>query len=275
MTVSEILNLLTGNQIAGTVFIVVVVIVVRLGVQRFLAHREGIEPEQRRRLLSNLRNSLFFVLLVGLALVWAPSLRTFALSLTAFAVAIILATKELILCISGSFVKTASGSMQVGNWVEVSGVRGEILDQTLMTTTIQELGKDQAAYEFTGRTIVLPNSIFLTVPAINEQFFKRYVFHAFQIVVDVKTNIALLEKAMVDTVNKEMGSEWEIARRYLALIEKRSGFDIQGPEPRTRIEMLDDGKVKLILTAFLPTRRAIDIEQKAMRAGLFALSKSL
>jgi len=271
--VSDVISKLAGNQISGTIILVVVAVVVRIITERHLSGRDDLEAEQRRRMLSSLRNALFFVLLVGLALIWAPSLRTFALSLTAFAVAIILATKELILCISGSLVKTTGASMRVGSWIEVNGVRGEVIDQTLMTTTIQELGKEHTAFEFTGRTIVIPNSVFLTAPVINERFFKRYVFHTFSMVVDANVNTAPIEKVLIDVVNAEMEDDIEVANRYMALIEKRSGLDLHKPEPRVHIHMQNDGKVKLSLRAFLPTKRALEIEQKAMRAGLLALSK--
>jgi len=271
--VSDVISKLAGNQISGTIILVVVAVVVRIITERHLSGRDDLEAEQRRRMLSSLRNALFFVLLVGLALIWAPSLRTFALSLTAFAVAIILATKELILCISGSLVKTTGASMRVGSWIEVNGVRGEVIDQTLMTTTIQELGKEHTAFEFTGRTIVIPNSVFLTAPVINERFFKRYVFHTFSMVVDANVNTAPIEKVLIDVVNAEMEDDIEVANRYMALIEKRSGLDLHEPEPRVHMHMQNDGKVKLSLRAFLPTKRALEIEQKAMRAGLLALSK--
>lgn len=271
----EMLTLLTNNQFAGTMIIIVLAVGVRLGVQGYLSRRGDIASDQKRRILSGVRNALFFVLLVALAMIWAPSLRTFALSLTAFAVAIILATKELILCISGSFVKTASAAMRIGSWVEINGIRGEVVDQTIMTTTLQELGKHQDSYEFTGRTIVLPNSIFLTAPVINERFHKRYVYHSFQIVTDSSVDFEPIKTAMIAAVKDAMEPEKEVAGRYQELIENRSGISIHGPEPRTRIESLNDGKVKLVVTAFLPTKRAIEIEQKAMFTGMAALRSEI
>lgn len=272
---SQIITILTSNQIAGTIILVFLAIAIRVGAERYLTHRDDVEADHRRRMLSSLRNTLFFILLIGLVFVWAPSLRTFALSLTAFAVAIILATKELILCISGSLVKSSGASMRVGSWIEVNGIRGEVIDQSLMTTTIQELGKDHGAYDFTGRTIAMPNSIFLTSSVINERFYKRYVFHTFYMVVDANIDTAPLVKIMVDAVNMEMKEHLDVAKRYIALIENRSGIDIHEPEPRVKIQMLNDGRVKLALTAFLPTRQAAEIEQKALHLGLQELRRQI
>jgi len=52
---------------------------------------------------------------------------------------------------------------------------------------------------------------------------------------------------------------------------KVAGTDIHDPEPRAKVATMNDGKVKLSVTAFLPTRKAYAIEQKALHAGLAAV----
>ena len=268
MSIQDLFGYLTGNQLAGTLVLVFCALVLRLLIERYLNRRDSLEAESRRRIISNLRNGLFFLVLVGLMMIWAPALRTFALSLTAFAVAIILATKELILCISGSFLKTTSGAMRVGHWIEVHGFRGEVVDQTLLSTRIEELGNGAGSYEFTGRTIVIPNSLFLTHPVTNERFFKRYVIHNFQLVIEAHYDPVAVEKAVLKAIDLAMKDHIEGARRYNAMIEKRAGIDIVDLEPKTHFSTTNEGRVRLQVTAFLPTRQAVQIEQKAVLAGL-------
>jgi small-conductance mechanosensitive channel len=81
--------------------------------------RTEMPPHDQRRLLVSSRNVFLFLLLVGLALIWAPQLRTLALSLTAVAVAIVVATKELILCLSGAVLRATARAFDVGDWIEV------------------------------------------------------------------------------------------------------------------------------------------------------------
>lgn len=268
-TVTDLLN----NQASATVILILVAVAVRFLAERFFASRTNVAIEDRRRVASNLRNSLIVIVLLGLMFIWAPALRTFALSLTAFAVAIILATKELILCISGALLKAASQSTRVGNWIEINGMRGEVVDQTLLSTTIQELGNSGGYYDFTGRTIILPNSIFLNTPIINERFFKRYVIHLFHLIIEPQDNIDSVEQAMLKTVSQEMEEHMEQASRYNALIEKQAGIDIVDLEPSSMISVTDLGHIKISITAFMPTKAAVPIEQKALRAGLEELRK--
>jgi len=208
------------------------------------------------------------MVVVGLVFIWAPSLRTFALSLTAFAAAIIVATKELILCLSGSFVRAASTPFRVGNWVEVQGVRGEVIDISLMTFTIQELYADGRSHEFTGRTVTFPNSVLLTTPVRNENFYNRFVFHRFMVHMDMEIDPGPVEKALCDSLLRDRAPHQEVARRYNALIEHKAGLDIMGIEPRLRLETGPEGRVRLEAVMFMPTHQAMEFEQNAVRAAL-------
>ncbi|RED44205.1 mechanosensitive ion channel family protein [Aestuariispira insulae] len=276
MSITEILKMLgdlIGNQVAASLLLIILVAVIRMIASSYLNHRTDVEGDQRRRILSNLRNGLALAVLIGLIFIWAPALRTFALSLTAFAVAIILATKELILCISGSFLNASSRAIRVGDWIEINGKRGEVVDQALMSTTIQELGTGPQAYQFTGRAIVLPNSIFLAAPVTNEQFYRRFVFHNFYIVGAENTDAQALADTMLQSVRRDMENHQELARRYIALIEKRTGVTVGEPEPKARFTTTNEGRVSVSVTAFIPTREISSIEQRAIKAGLDELQR--
>ena len=265
---SSILGALSGNQVASTIVLVLAAIIVRGLLYRYLAKRDSLANEERRLLMSNIRNALFLVVVSGVVLIGAPALRTFALSLTAFVIAIIIATKELILCLTGTLLKISSGSLKIGDWVEINGLRGEVVDQTVLTTSIQELGKDSTAYEFTGRTVTIPNSLFLTATVVNEQFFKHYVFHTFYLITAPQIDIAPIEEAMKATVEEEMKPFMDVAKRYHTLIQKKAGIEIKATTPQAKVSFLNDGKLKLSITAFLPTDESGRIEQLALRRGL-------
>lgn len=88
--------------------LILLLLLIRLGVGHAILSRTKAAPHLQRRWTTPVRNLLLFLGLIGLALISAPQLQTFALSLTAVAVAIIVATKELILYLSGSFLRASS-----------------------------------------------------------------------------------------------------------------------------------------------------------------------
>src|SRR5690606_5223471 len=105
---------------------------------RSIAGAGQLHGDQRRRIMVSVRNALLVVLIVGLVMIWGAELRVAALSAFAIAAAIVIATKELIMCISGSFLRTGSHAFKVGDRIEVGGIRGDVFDTTLLTTTLFE-----------------------------------------------------------------------------------------------------------------------------------------
>jgi 16S rRNA (cytosine967-C5)-methyltransferase len=223
--VTALLESLQGiaPQLLSTALLVLAYVALRGIAVRRLRRDPGTEgADDARRILANVKSGLVVLLLLGLFLIWAPEIRTFALSLTAFTIAIIIATKELILCVSGTLLRTVSGAFGVGDWIEVGGIRGEVLERTLLSTTLQELHGDGPVHEFTGRTVVVPNSQFLTTPIRNERFYRRYVIHSFPIVLERTADPRPVETAVAAAIAENMAPHAEVAHRYNALIERRA-----------------------------------------------------
>ena len=71
-----------------------------------------------------LKTGLLLLLLFGAIAIWAQELRTLALSFVAIAAAIVVATKELLMCLSGTLLRSSSRNVSLGDRVEIAGVRG-------------------------------------------------------------------------------------------------------------------------------------------------------
>jgi hypothetical protein len=110
-------------------------------------------------------------------MIWAEELQTIAVSMLAFAAALILATKELILCVSGFVVRHASNSYSLGDHIEVGNIRGRVVDIGLLSTTVMEIGPQHNAHQMTGRALTFPNSLLLSNAVIRENYMGDYVMH--------------------------------------------------------------------------------------------------
>ena len=258
-------------EIVSSVALVLAVMIGRSLFERYLRRREQFISEKHWRILAKVKNAAFLVVVAGLVVIWAPSLKTLALSLTAFAVAIIIATKELIMCLSGGVVRLVSNSARVGDWVEIDNIRGQVVAMDLLSTTLQEIHSGGRSYEFTGRLVTIPNAIFLSQPVRNETFYGRYVYHKFSLVFDAGRDFAAVERVVLDSLRDDMAPHMDLARRYNATIERKAGLDFQDIEPVIVFETTNEAKVRMNVTAFLPTRAAVPFEQNAVRAALTLL----
>jgi small-conductance mechanosensitive channel len=245
-------------DLGASILLFLVLWISRMIVVQLVRIRTDLPPYVLRRWIVSSRNVVLFLLLIGLVLIWAPQLRTFALSLAAVAVAIVVATKELILCVSGALLRASTRAFTVGDWIEVAGVRGEVVDHTILATTLQEFQPN--SFHYTGRTAVVPNSLFVTAPVRNLTVVRDYTFHTFALTFEPDLDLTGLEAEAARIVETHYGPHREDAARANARIERRSGVDILDPESRVRLSTTDLGKYRLTITLFCPTRLAEPLE---------------
>ncbi len=156
---------------------------------RWIKSRDNLPDVVVRRWTANVRNLLLIVALIGLIMIWAPQLRTFALSLTAVAIALVVATKELILCLSGSALRTFTRAYSVGDYVHVGTSRGEVIDYNLLATRLNELEQRDGSFVPTGRKIVLPHSLLFGGAVRAQSQTEGRVPHSFRLTFEPNRNL--------------------------------------------------------------------------------------
>lgn len=114
----------------------------------------------------------------------------------------VVGTKELITCTLGGLYKSMVGLFDVGDRIEVNGVRGDVIDQTLVSTTILEIGPNDVVHQYTGRKITIPNSQFLSHPVENEGFTDNFTFHVFSVPVARSVDIEKVETILLEEANR-------------------------------------------------------------------------
>lgn len=264
MILDELTTWFSANQAISTLVLVTAFVLLKKLSERLLRGSDEVLSDERRRLITYSRNALALVLAIGLALIWAPALRTFALSVTAFMVALVIATKELILCVTGGLLRTSAGAFSVGDWIRVGEQRGEVVDLSLLSLTLQELETTPGNHQFTGRTITLPNSVFLSTPVINENFYKKFVYHTIQITLEKDDDPIAAAETMLAATAEQVAPSREVSRRYNALVKRRAGVEMPDIEPRLRYATSPEGRPRVAITAFVPTAEAEEIEQKVL-----------
>lgn len=234
------------ESLISSAILVLAAIAARAVLARII-RRTDTTPELRRRWLVQTRNGLLLLVAVGLILIWAEELRTLALSIVAVAVAFVVATKELILCISGTTLKATSRSFSIGDRIQVKDFRGDVIDQNLFTTTILEIGPGKLTHQRTGRVLVIPNSIFLSEPVINESYTDDYVLHVFTVPFKREDDWRGAQKALLEAATRISRPYLEDVRRHMARVSERRGLGPPAVEPRVTISTPVAGEVHLVV----------------------------
>lgn len=267
---SEMIAKLPWRDIGASVIIVAAILMARWGLYRAIRGKsETLTPEQRRWIAAT-RSGAAVLIVLALLFVWSLELSRFALSIAAFAVAIVIASKEIILCVSGGLYRAVSSAFNTGDWIEVGAYRGEVLQKGLLTTTLQELAPDSdLAREYTGRTVTMPNALLLSHPIINLNFMRRFNYYNFEITVP-EGDVA--PEADLAFLNECLDGEWsqhaDVAERYWSMVRQRTGIDLRQPTPRVAIKTTELCHICFNVRIFCPREQAGDVQRRVTLAFL-------
>ncbi|NVK72965.1 mechanosensitive ion channel protein MscS [Marinomonas sp. CT5] len=259
----DISILMDHVEIVLTVAWILLSYIVRRYTKRAIRLNQKIEHDKKRQRINAADNIFNLLLVVGMVLIWSSELQNIAISIAAFMVALVIATKEFIACIVGAFYRASTRPYQVGDWIRIANYEGEVTDSDWLSTTLFEVDLKGGSYTYTGRTTVVPNSVLLLHTVQNLNYMRRYVTHTFSIsraVDDV--NLFTIKEQILDKIRQYSEHFHEVAIRYNSLIEKRLDIKISGPEPRVRITTTPEGFNVFTVSLFCPTDEAVEIEQK-------------
>ncbi|MGH1469365.1 MAG: mechanosensitive ion channel domain-containing protein, partial [Bdellovibrionales bacterium] len=188
--------------------------------------------ETRRKWVATVNNASLLLLLFALFFIWGNELRSLAISLVAIAAALVLATKELILCLMGGILKASSKLFELGDRISIKDIRGEVVDHNFLVTTLFEIGPGELSNQFTGRRIKIPNSIFLNSSIAVAPAGNHYSLHVFTLVLQLNKNLRKTEALLLEAANEASKDYIQEADEYIRNICKKEGVDTPYLKPR-------------------------------------------
>lgn len=258
----------------ASVLLLVTLMAARHFLVRAVRNKAEILNRDQRRWISQIKNGIILLILIGLVLIWAPQLRTLALSLAAVAVAFVVATKEMILCLSGAFMRISTRPFAVGDWITIDGMSGEVIDVNAFSIKLHKLDVAGKSYQLTGTTIEIPNSRLLTGAVENLTLGKSWIYHDVRMVIPAAearpaAHMALLEKIVAD---HHAGLHEQTTAQH-ARLKRKSGIDLPDVSPACSLSTTDLGHHVFTAHLFVPTREASRISRDITFAFLTAVQE--
>ncbi|MGJ8649642.1 MAG: mechanosensitive ion channel domain-containing protein [Opitutaceae bacterium] len=252
------------NQIIVTAILICLILLFQLVSNRWINSRHFHSISYRRRWTVGLRNLRFLLLVIGLVLIWATELRTAAISAVAIMAALVIGTKELIMCLLGSVVKTGSNAFALGDRIQINDIEGDVIDQNLLSTQLQEVTDGQ----YTGRFITLPNSLFLNQAIRNSTVEGGgAVFGVLKIKLFNTEDWDLHEHALLRAAEECCAENMEAIERVVIHL-KKGGFDLPSTQPRTLLRIEDKDTTSITLRYPASAESKLRTEQSILRRYL-------
>lgn len=252
------------NAIA-TLILIVSVVGLRYIAVRFIRRRLPSRDKLQLRWAAQVRGFSYVILAFGLFIIWAAELQALAVSFVVFAMAIVWATKETLACVQGGIYRISSNAFEVGDRINIAGIRGDVIDPGLLSTLVLEVAQ---GHQRTGRTISIPNSLFMTEPVLNESLAGEYMLHLMTIPVDRSDDLAAIGSKALTAAQEACADFLDDVRRPIASRYRRHGLNPPNVDPRVTYQVVDKNTVNILLRIPTPIRLERQVEQHVLRAVL-------
>ncbi|WP_410497851.1 mechanosensitive ion channel domain-containing protein [Chitinibacter sp. S2-10] len=258
----------TQHDVAATLLFVILLVIARWLVRRSVIKRNDLSVEVKRRWLVTLRNMWLLLFIAGLLFIWGRELQTLAVSLVAIAAALVLATKEMIMCMMGSIYRTSTHAFSVGDRIEFNKLKGQVIDTNILSFTLTESSYASAQQGTVGRVITIPNSLLLGNPVFNETRLGTFVMHTVHVSIARESDWQRAEAILLSAGHQALA---EYADELAAHVNEQTQLQIFNTvimEPRVRIDLEDIESIAFQLQLPVPLGRRAKVEQDVLREFL-------
>lgn len=266
-----LINLIDHNpyasKILGSIGVVVAALLIRFVLRRSIRVASIPSLELRRRWILQIRTLTLIIIFLGLIIIWATEIQTVAISLVAIVLGVVIATKELIACFTGSMLRLGARAFSLGDRVRTGQFTGDVIDQTLLSTTLMEVGPGEAR-QYTGRIIVVPNSVFLNGPITREASFGRFTMVTLNIPLPRGSDVATAERVLLEACQAACDPYLDQVRRAAERIKRSEAIDPPSIDPMVTLVPIDEKRLDLLLRFPAPLEERRSIEQNILRRYL-------
>lgn len=228
--------------------------------------------DQKRRFMANTRAIFFLILTAAVFILWANELYQFVISLAAILAAFAIAGKELFLCYAGSFYKTFARPFSVGDRIQVGDIRGDVVDIGLLSTQLLEVGPKDYTQQLTGRTITIPNAVFLDTNVFNEtdniSEGRDFVLHVFKIPIKNDDNWKKHKDVLIKCAHESCSKYFAQAEQFFTKLANKRHVGIPFIEPRVNVKFETADSLMLMVRVTVPVERKGTIEQEIINSYL-------
>ena len=255
-----------GRIIATMIAIVVTMLLLKVIQRRArISASSNMELAHRRGNFVLLKNLVLLAALIVVGTIWASKIAGAALSLAAVAGAMLIVSKEFLSNLLGTAFLTVSRLYRVGDFIEIDGIAGRVIDTDLLATTLSEA---QEGSQMTSRTVALPHSLLLIKPVRNLTSTGAYVVHLLKIAADANDDLIALETALLSAANEVCKPWLAEADEHLKLIESRELMDLPSATPRVILQLTTAREAVLSLRYTCRPNDRVKVEQAILRRYL-------
>jgi len=154
--------------------------------------------------------------------------------------------KYFIVSFLGWFVLMGRQGIRVGDWVEINGVHGEVIEITLLRTVLLETGNWTEVGQPTGRQVAFLNQYAIDGYYFNFTTSGQWLWDHLQVLIPVGQDPYPLVEKIRSIVAKETESNTQLAEREWQRVSRRYNVRSFSAEQSVNVKPTDNGIVVIV-----------------------------
>ena len=190
------------------------------------------------------------ILILGVMSIWFDSPARLASVLGLIGAGIAFALQRVITAVAGYFVILRGKTFNVGDRIQMGGVRGDVIGLTFMQTRIMEMGEsprekdDDKSWvrsrQFTGRIVTVTNDKVFDCPVYNYTHEFAYIWDEISVPIAFHQDFAKAEAIMLKAANAQARTAKRLGKEEIRRLEERFGIEAGEIDPRVFWRITED-----------------------------------
>lgn len=153
-------------QFAGALAIIIFITLIRRSINKMIMHKVK-NTDTRYRSRKMLGMFSFAITSIVLIVIFSSELGNLSVAFGVAGAGIAFALQEVIASIAGWIAISFGGFYAVGNRVQLGGIKGDVIDISVLRTTLMEVGEWVKGDLYSGRVVRVANSFVFKEPVFN------------------------------------------------------------------------------------------------------------
>jgi small-conductance mechanosensitive channel len=198
------------------------------------------DPAHLQTLYMLARNAIYVVGGVVILLIWLGAGSNFTVAMGILGAGIAFASQEVIGSFAG-YVNIVTGNLyRIGDRVRIGDVSGDVIDISILRTTVMEIGEWVQADQYSGRVVTVANRVVFSYPVFNYTQHWKYIWDEIMIPVTYESDWKKAGEIMLEHARRYTSHFHEQAEAELAEMMKIYPVQMTTVEPTLYIIMTDN-----------------------------------
>ncbi len=246
MNILEILNTIWNNDLYRKLILTVVIIVGQNLLRRLVVYVINQRVKEDSPYLYTIRKTASYAINILAALlvfgVWIERLGDLSVALGILAAGIAFALQEVIGSFAGWLTIITGRPFTVGDRIETSNIRGDVVDVGVLRTTLMEIGNWLQGDHNTGRIVTVSNAFIFKEPLYNYSAYIHFIWDEIDLPITYESDWQKAILLMIETVQNHPQYQelLPLAEKQRKLARRKLAVKITSLEPRVFVKLTDN-----------------------------------